>query len=189
MKKYLKLRSLQITIVSFVILMLVFSTADIYSRDYSWNTYRRVLAFVSGYSFLIFLGWFVFRNLLMRLRPLVSVFTGIILTPVFGIACFLMFGLSMCTFRAPLEGFPEHQEKVRNTRVFIDYTGDQGALGFAGIGVYQDAPFMGMSDFQKTILICENETKYAEITYNVVDEQHIECVYENGKKEKFKLPL
>lgn len=95
----------------------------------------------------------------------------------------------MCSFRRPLEGFPGHQEKVRNTRVFIDYTGDQGALGFAGIGVYQDAPFMGMSDFQRTILICESETKYAEITYNIVDEQHIECVHESGKKEKFKLPL
>jgi hypothetical protein len=189
MKMYLKLRSFQIVVISLIVLMLVFSTSDIMARDRFWNLIRMALAFVSGFIFLFVGVWFLFKNLLSKMRFAFKFVIGVLLSPVFAVVCFLMFGFSMCSFRAPLEGFPGHQEKVRQTRIFIDYIGDQGALGFSAMGVYHDAPVFGSNDFLKTVLICENESKYASIDFVVVDENQIECVHESGKKERFDLPL
>lgn len=81
-----------------------------------------------------------------------------------------------------------HIVKIRNTRVFIDYVGDQGALGTSGMGVYQDAPYLGSENFIKTKLLCENEPNL-EINFKVIDDHNVECVHESGRRDTIRLPM
>lgn len=190
MKNLLQTKSFQILAVALLLFFLVFSTKSIAARDETWNLLRAGLSFCSGLIVVFALTWIIYKKIVSQFGFVIKSLSAVAGIPLFLLGFFMVSTLSMCSYTKPLSGFSDQrQANVRNTRVFIDYVGDQGAPGYAGIGVYQEAPFLGSDKFMKTHLICESASKEGFIDFAVVDDHNIKCIYENDVKNYVKLPM
>lgn len=186
----LKERSFVFSICAFMLFGLIFSTSNIYATEPSWNLARGIASFIFGVVFLVSFTIFIFKVPSKNIKTFFRILLGFVWAPVLFFALIILSFLSTCSYRAPLKGTTfERPVNVRNTRIFIDYVGDQGALGFSAVGVYQDAPVLGSQIFFKTLLLCTSLEKYAGISFEVLNDQQIKCLHENGSTELIDLPL
>ena len=155
-----------------------------------YNFSRAALVFLTGSTALLIVGHGFFQDFFksgffMKLSILVS-------SPFFLLAFLILTLSSTCSFtgRSPdaKNSANAETQKVRNTVVYLSYIGDKGALGYKGVGVFQEAPRKNMPGFFVVKKLCETNSKYDSISFKVLNKNQIEC-YINKNKKLITLPF
>lgn len=174
----------KIAVCSIIVVLLVYSIQFV-TDESVWNWVRGILLFIAGLVLLFQITKLIWLSIeRWTYRKILRFFTLTLWSPIFLLALIMLLYTSTCEYRG--RGVAISSEaKIRNTRVYIDYVGDAGAVGDAGQAVFQEKPLVG--SFYKVKAICW-VPEWKHITYSIIDDQSIEC-NEDGNVRTVKLPF
>lgn len=181
-------RSLYLALTFLILFTLIRSTADIYTDATLINSTRVYSSLIFGFGFLFFSLHFFFKCVVANLKRWIKISVQLLSVPIIGISIVTIFVLSTCTFEGRMLGPHQQEEKIRDTRVFVDFIGNHGPLSPVVMGVYQEIPLFESKLFWKTVVVCKNEINGADIRFRIIDDYNIECIHESGSRIDVKLP-
>lgn len=172
-------------VVSLLIVILLVYSIQFVTDESGWNWIRGILLFIAGSTLLLQITKLIWLSLARWTnRKTLKLFTLTLWSPIFLLALIMLFFTSTSEYRGRGVAISSEAE-IRNTRIYINYVGDAGALGDAGQAVFQEKPLVG--SFYQVKEICR-VPEWKPITYSIIDDQSIEC-NEDGIVRTVKLPF